>query len=85
MPTSRATVVTCSANVRSVFVMSLIVSARAPISPFATSTSFLVRSPLATAVTTLLMPRTWSVRFDAMRLTLSVKSFQVPETPGTRA
>ena len=41
MPTSRATVVTCSANVRSVSVMLLIVSASAAISPFATTTSFL--------------------------------------------
>ena len=36
-------------------------------------------------VTTLLMPRTWSVRLEAMRLTLSVRSFHVPPTPGTCA
>jgi hypothetical protein len=39
-----------------------------------------LRSPLATAVTTLAMPRTWFVRFDAMKFTLSVRSFQVPDT-----
>ncbi len=58
MPTSRATVVTCSAKVRSVSVMLLIVSARAAISPFASTTNFCERSPSATAVTTLAMPRT---------------------------
>jgi hypothetical protein len=40
IPTSRATVVTWSEKVRSVFVMSLIVSASAAISPRASSTSF---------------------------------------------
>ena len=29
------------------------------------------------------MLRTWPVRFDAIELTLSVRSFQVPATPGT--
>ena len=78
--------VTCSAKVRSVSVMLLMVSASAAISPLAsTPISFCVRSPLATAVTTLTMPRTWSVRFEAMKFTLSVRSFQVPATPGTRA
>src|SRR5918993_183627 len=31
------------------------------------------------------MLRTWPVRFSAIRLTLSVRSFQVPATPSTRA
>ncbi len=31
------------------------------------------------------MFRTWAVRFFAMRFTLSVRSFQVPATPGTSA
>ena len=31
------------------------------------------------------MPRTWLVRLVAIRLTLSVRSFQVPPTPGTCA
>ena len=58
-PTSRATVVTWSAKVASVSIMLLIVSASAAISPFASTVSFRLRSPLATAVTTLAMPRTW--------------------------
>ena len=37
------------------------------------------------AVATSAMLRTWPVRFEAMKLTLSVKSFQVPATPGTCA
>ena len=40
---------------------------------------------VATAVTTLTMPRTWLVRLLAITLTLSVRSFQVPATPGTTA
>ena len=40
---------------------------------------------MATAVTTLAMPRTWPVRLPAMELTLSVRSFQVPATPRTSA
>ena len=41
------------------------------------------RSPFATAVATSAMLRTWPVRFDAIELTLSVRSFHVPATPGT--
>ena len=37
------------------------------------------------AVATSAMLRTWAVRLPAMELTLSVKSFQVPATPGTSA
>ena len=62
-------------------IMLLIVSASAAISPLASTVSFCLRSPLATAVTTLAMPRTWLVRLPAMKLTLSVRSFQVPATP----
>ena len=40
---------------------------------------------LATAVATSAMLRTWPVRFEAMKLTLSVRSFHVPATPGTCA
>ena len=43
------------------------------------------RSPLATAIVTSAMLRTWPVRFEAIELTLSVRSFQVPATPGTSA
>src|SRR5581483_5767487 len=44
-----------------------------------------VRSPLVTAVVTSAMARTWLVRFSASRLTLPVRSFQVPAAPGTCA
>jgi len=37
------------------------------------------------AVATSAMFRTWPVRFDAIELTLSVRSFHVPATPGTTA
>ena len=62
-------------------IISLIVSDRAAISPLASTISFRFRSPLATAVTTLAIPRTWLVRLPAMPLTLSVRSFQTPATP----
>ena len=84
-PTSRATVVTWSANVASVSIMLLIVSASSAISPFASTVSLRFRSPLATAVTTFAMPRTWFVRLPAMKFTLSVRSFHVPATPFTSA
>ena len=84
-PTSRATVVTWSANVASVSIISLIVSANSAISPLASTVSLRFRSPLATAVTTFAIPRTWPVRLLAMKFTLSVRSFQVPATPGTSA
>ena len=82
-PTSRATVVTWSAKMPSVSVMLLMVSASAATSPFDSTVSRWRRSPLATAVTTFTMPRTWFVRLLAMTLTLSVRSFHVPATPGT--
>src|ERR1700704_5284105 len=65
--------------------MLLIVSARAATSPLAFTVNFCVSSPSATAVTTLTIPRTCSVRLDAMTLTVSVRSFHVPATPGTCA
>ena len=37
------------------------------------------------AVETSAMLRTWAVRLPAIELTLSVRSFQVPATPGTCA
>ena len=85
MPTSRATLVTCSANTRSVSVIELIVSASAATSPLASTVIFCDRSPWATAVATWAMLRTWSVRLTAMKLTESVRSFHVPATPGTSA
>ena len=77
--------VTWSPKVESVSIMKLIVSASAAISPFASTVSLRLRLPCATAVTTSAMPRTWLVRLVAIRLTLSVRSFQVPPTPGTAA
>ena len=85
MPTSRATRVTSPANEFnwSTIVFKVFLSSR--ISPFTSTVIFLERSPLATAVATLAMLRTWLVRFDAIEFTLSVKSFHVPATPGTCA
>ena len=40
---------------------------------------------MATAIVTSAMLRTWPVRFEAIELTLSVRSFQVPATPNTCA
>ena len=85
VPTSRATRVTSSANAESWSTIVLIVVFSARISPRASTVIFWVRSPLATAVVTWAMLRTWSVRLPAMPLTLSVRSFQVPETPWTSA
>ena len=65
--------------------MTLIVFLSSRISPFTSTVIFLERSPRATAVVTSAMLRTWPVRLSAIRLTLSVRSFQVPPTPGTCA
>ncbi len=46
---------------------------------------FLDRSPLATAIVTSAMLRTWAVRLLAIELTLSVRSFQTPVTSRTCA
>ncbi len=85
VPTSRATLVTCSANALSVLTMVLMVSASCATSPRASMLTCRVRSPLATAAETWEMFRTWVVRFLAIRLTLSLRSFQMPVTPGTCA
>ncbi len=61
------------------------VSLSSRISPCAATVIFCDRSPLATAVDTWAMLRTWLVRFDAMEFTESVRSFQVPATLGTSA
>ena len=55
------------------------------ISPFTSTVILRDRSPRATAVVTSAMLRTWPVRLPAIELTLSVRSFQVPATPGTLA
>ncbi len=65
--------------------MVFMVSLSCRISPFTSTVIFRVRSPAATALVTSAMLRTWAVRFPAMEFTLSVRSFQVPATPGTSA
>ncbi len=85
VPTSRATRVTSPAKLLSWSTIVLMVSFSRRISPEASTEIFLERSPPATAVVTSAMLRTCVVRFAASRLTLSVRSFQVPATPGTWA
>jgi hypothetical protein len=85
VPTSWATRVTSAAKLESWSTIVLIVSFRSRISPCASTVIFWVRSPFATAVATWAMLRTWSVRFDAMKFTLSVRPRHVPETPATSA
>ena len=85
MPTSRATRVTSEANERSWSTMVLTVSFSCRISPRTSTVILRDRSPRAMAVDTSAMLRTWPVRLLAMELTLSVRSFQVPATPGTMA
>ena len=85
VPTSRATRVTSAANERSCSTIVLSVSFSCRISPRTSTVIFFERSPLAMAVATSAMLRTCAVRLPAMKLTLSVRSFQVPATPGTCA
>ena len=61
--------------------MVLMVFFSSRISPCTSTVIFFDRSPLATAVVTSAMLRTWPVRLPAIKLTLSVRSFQVPATP----
>src|SRR6267142_1843109 len=85
VPTSRATRVTSAANERNCSTIVLRVSFSSKISPRTSTVIFFERSPPAIAVATSAMLRTWAVRFEAMKLTLSVRSFQVPATSGTSA
>ena len=85
VPTSRATRVTSPANALSWSTMVLMVSFSCRISPLTFTVIFFERSPFAIAVATSAMLRTWPVRLLAMKFTLSVRSFQVPPTPGTCA
>ena len=85
VPTSRATRVTSAAKERSCSTIVLRVSLSSRISPRTSTVIFFDRSPPAIAVATSAMLRTCAVRFDAMKLTLSVRSFQVPATSGTSA
>ena len=61
------------------------VSFNCRISPDTFTVIFFDRSPPAIAVATSAMLRTCAVRFSAIELTLSVRSFHVPPTPGTFA
>src|SRR3982074_1291815 len=85
VPTSRATRVTSAAKERSCSTMVLRVSFSSKTSPRTSTVIFFDRSPPATAVATSAMLRTCAVKFDAMKFTLSVRSFQVPATSGTCA
>ncbi len=85
VPISVAVRVTSSANDDSVPVIALIVSASRATSPLALTVIFWDRSPFATAVVTCAISRTCFVRFPAIRLTESVRSFHTPATPCTRA
>ncbi len=85
VPTSRATRVTSPAKPLSWSTMVLMVFLSSRISPFTSTVILRERSPRATAVVTSAMLRTWAVRLPAIEFTLSVRSFQVPATPGTLA
>ena len=85
VPTSRATRVTSDVKKLSWSTMMLTFSFNCRNSPLTSAVIFLEKSPLATAVVISAMLRTWMVKFPAMKFTLSVKSFQVPATPSTRA
>ena len=85
VPTSRATRVTSPAKRLSWSTIVLSVSFSCRISPRTSTVILRDRSPPAIAVATSAMLRTWAVRLPAIELTLSVRSFQVPATPGTSA
>ena len=85
VPTSRATRVTSEAKDRNWSTMVLMASLSWRISPRTSTVILRKRSPLATAVATSAMFRTWPVRLLAIELTESVRSFHVPATPGTWA
>ena len=85
VPTSRATRVTSEANERSWSTIVLMASLSCRISPRTSTVIFFDRSPLATAMVTSAMLRTWAVRFDAIEFTLSVRSFHTPVTSRTCA
>ena len=85
VPTSRATRVTSEAKERSWSTIVLMASLSCRISPRTSTVIFFDRSPLATAMVTSAMLRTWPVRLLAIELTLSVRSFQTPVTSRTCA
>ena len=84
-PTSLATRVTSEEKEFNWSTMVLMVFFNSRISPCTSTVIFLLRSPLATAVVTSAMLRTWAVRLPAIRFTESVRSFHTPATPFTFA
>src|SRR5207302_1436759 len=62
--------------------MVLMVSFSSRISPLTSTVIFLDRSPLATAVVTSAMLRTWAVRLPALECVVEVKSVQGAGDPG---
>ncbi len=85
LPTSRATRVTSDANADSWSTIVLMVVFSSSISPRTSTVILRLRSPRATPAATEEMSRTCAVRLPAIRFTDSVRSFQVPATPGTCA
>ncbi len=85
VPTSRATRVTSDENDESWSTIVLTVFFSSSISPATCTVTLRDRSPLATAVVTRAMSRTCAVSRYAMVLTESVRSFQEPDMPRTRA
>ena len=85
VPTSRATRVTSKANEFNCSTIVLMVFLRSRISPFTSMATVFERSPDATAFVTSAILRTWAVRLPVIWFTESVRSFQVPATPGTNA
>ncbi|CAM5308599.1 Ig-like domain-containing protein OS=Streptomyces griseus OX=1911 GN=NCTC7807_01621 PE=4 SV=1 [Streptomyces griseus subsp. griseus] len=85
VPTSRATRVTSEENEDSWSTIVLTVFFSWSISPATWTVTFRDRSPLATAVVTSAMSRTWAVSRYAMVFTESVRSFQDPDIPRTCA
>ena len=85
VPTSRATRVTSDANDRSWSTMVLMASLSCRISPRTSTVILRDRSPLATAMVTSEMLRTWAVRLLAIELTDSVSSRHTPVTSLTLA
>src|ERR1019366_6329285 len=85
VPTSRATRVTSEVKRLSWSTMVLTFSFNWRNSPRPAAVIFLEKSPLATALVMSAILRTWLVKFEDMKLTLSVNSFQVPAAPGAIA
>ncbi len=85
VPTSRTTRVTSSAEADNCSTIVLTVSFSSSSSPVASTVTVRVRSPRATAVVTSAMSRTCAVSRDAIALTASVTSRQLPESPRTLA